>query len=76
MQELLQQAQNVTAAVMELTSPTVSAAERGAADNFLAEFQKHPAAWKVGDGCRHRRSQAWVLIWPLWFDSLFRCSTF
>lgn len=47
MQELLQQAQQVTAAVKELNSPTVSAAERGAADDFLADFQKHPAAWKV-----------------------------
>ncbi|CAL8467099.1 g6635 [Coccomyxa elongata] len=47
MQEVLQQAQQVVAAVKELNSPTVSAAARGAADDFLAEFQKHPAAWKV-----------------------------
>ncbi|BDA40590.1 probable mRNA transport regulator MTR10 at N-terminal half [Coccomyxa sp. Obi] len=47
MQELLQQAQQITAAVQELNSPATSPAERRAADDFLADFQKHPAAWKV-----------------------------
>ncbi len=58
MQEVLQQAQEVIAAVKELNSPTVSAAARGAADDFLAEFQKHPAAWKVCDSRSHRKESS------------------